>query len=111
MHVILIDNGSGYIFADSRDLEGYSNSGHQTAESAAIAAARLLDTSIGEHGRRYEYQSHNPRDTRSGYHIYRVDIDGSEAVVNVHDGQDQDTIEEVEALCDYQGFVTCEGAE
>lgn len=110
MHVILIDNGSGYIWADSRDLSGYSNSDHQDAESAGIAAAKLIDSENGAEARAYEFQRVSPRDTRTGYHVYRVDIGGSEAVTVVHDGQDQETIDEVEALCDYVGFVTCEDA-
>jgi len=108
MHVILIDNGSGYIFGDSRDLVGYSNSDYSDAEKAGIAAAKLIDSDIGEHGRSYDFQRNNPADTRTGYHVYRVDVRGSEAVTVVRDGQDQETIDEVEALCEYEGFVTAE---
>lgn len=95
---ILIDNGSGYIFGDTAD---YAN-----ADLDPIEAARTLDESIGEHGRNYGRICHNPQDGRTGYHIYRADVNGSEAVTVVNDGQDQDTIDAVTENCHYEGFVT-----
>jgi hypothetical protein len=102
---ILIDNDSGYIFADSADLNGKAFTG------TPVEFAAAFDASIGEHGREYEELSHNPRDTSTGYHVYRADIDGSEAVPVIHDGQDQDTIEAVERSCRYEGFVRCKAQE
>jgi hypothetical protein len=102
---ILIDNGSGYIFADSADLEGKIFTGTPVEFVAAF------DASLGEHGREYEELGHNPRDTSTGYHVYRADIDGSEAVPVVQDGQDKETIEAVEQSCRYEGFVRCHRAE
>jgi hypothetical protein len=100
---ILIDNHSGYIFGDTADF----------ATGAALEpcdAARTLDESIGEHGRYYDLMRHNPNDTRGGYHVYRADIDGSEAVAVVHDGQDRETIDAVTQSCRYEGFVTIQDA-
>lgn len=101
---ILIDNGSGYIFGDTADFAGGS-----TLEPCE--AARALDATIGEHGRHYDLIRQNPNDSRTGYHVWRADIDGSEAVAVVHDGQDQETIDAVERDCRYEGFVTVTGGE
>ena len=43
----------------------------------------------------------------TGYHVYRADVRGSEAVPVVQDGQDQDTINAVMELCDYVAFIEC----
>lgn len=101
---ILIDSNSGYIFGDTADYLGGRDPGSMSE------AARLLDESIGEHGRRYEELSRNPRSTQTGYDVYRADIDGSEAVTVVQDGQDQEMIEAVERDCQYVGFVACHSA-
>lgn len=102
---ILIDNNSGYIFGDSADFA----SGNQS-DLTPVEAARLLDESIGEHGREYSELSSQPRDTRTGYAVYRADIDGSEAVPVVYDGQDQETISAVERDCEFVAFVECSRA-
>ena len=61
---ILIDNGSGFIFGDTADLKGYEHLGQ--LEHDAIQAARLVDENeVGVHGRSYEFQRANPRDTRT----------------------------------------------
>ena len=96
---ILIDLDSGYIFGDSADLNGGIYHGDD-----ALEYAQALDASIGCHGRTYEMHS-NGRNQSSGYHVYRADIDGSEAVTVVWDGQDQDTIDAVQASCQYVGFI------
>lgn len=101
---ILIDNNSGYIFGDSADHNGAIFSG--TAEEYAAA----LDASIGEHGRAYEMLSRDPQTSGTGYHVYRADVDGSEAVPVVFDGQDQETIEAVERDCEYVGFIAVKDA-
>ena len=102
---ILIDNNSGYIFGDSADFAT-----HQSDLTPA-SAARLLDESIGEHGRHYVEHSSAPASTVTGYHVYRADVRGSEAVPVVQDGQDQDTINAVIELCDYVAFVECRSGE
>jgi hypothetical protein len=106
MRYILIDNNSGYIFGDSADLDGKTFSG--TPEEFAAA----LDASAGDHTpRSYKLITHNPRTNETGYHVYRADIKGSEAVGVIHDGQDQETIETVERECRYMGFVFAQTRE
>lgn len=96
---ILIDSNSGYIFGDSADLNGRI---FQTDDALEFAAA--LDASIGEHGRSYEWGDADDRH-RSCYHVYRADIDGSDAVTIVHDGQDQETIDSVMRDCRREGII------
>lgn len=98
---ILIDSNSGYIFGDSADLNGKIFVGSPTEYAAA------LDASIGEHGRTYEMLGDDPRDTGTGYRVYRADINGSDAVTTVCDGQNPDEIAAVERDCRYEGFIAC----
>lgn len=103
---ILIDNHSGYIFGDSADLNGKIFAGTPTEYAAA------LDASIGEHGRAYEEVSrHALASNETGYHVYRADINGSDAVVTVQDGQDQEMIEAVERDCEYITTIRCVSGE
>jgi hypothetical protein len=115
MRLILIDNSSGFIFGDTanyligrldewRDNNSDDNS---DTERLSLLAARLLDDSIGEHGREYEFVRYDPLDTRTGYFIYRADIDGSEAVPVVTNGKSQETIDAVRRDCRFEGFVEC----
>lgn len=97
---ILIDSDSGYIFGDTADFAA----GQEI--SRIKDAARLLDESIGERGRTY-LEHDSPRNSVTGYNVYRADINGSEAVPVIHDGQDQKQIDAVEAACEYVGFVEC----
>ncbi len=93
---ILIDNCSGYIFGDSADLKGKLFIG------TPIEFAAALDASIGAQARTYEEVSRYAlASNESGYHVYRVDVYGSEALDVVWDGQDQDTIDAVIENCDY----------
>ena len=101
---ILIDNHSGYIFGDSADLNGKIFAGTPMEFAAA------LDASIGEHGRTYE-PGFWPICSETGYLVYRADVDGSEAVPVVQDGQDQEMIDAVERDCRYEGFILCRGAQ
>jgi len=104
---ILIDIHTGYIFGDTADINGAAISCATT-----IDAARALDESIGQHGRSYEGGTRSDlRSGRDGYIVYRTDIDGSEAVPVVFDGQDPETIAAVEQLCRYEGVVLTGGAE
>jgi hypothetical protein len=96
---ILIDNPSGYIWGDSADLDGKIFTG------TALEFAKALDESIGGEGRSYAEQSHYASN-EPGYHVYRADIDGSDAVTIVRDGQDQETIDTVTEACRYEGFIT-----
>jgi len=97
---ILIDNCSGYIYGDTADIDGKSY-----FHISPVEAARLVDESIGEYGRTYTEQSHDPRATVDGYHVYRADVRGSDAVGNIPDGQDQEMIEAVTRDCEYVCFV------
>lgn len=96
----LIDNHSGYIFADTADLNGPAR------DESPTDAARRLDESVGEFGRSYEETSHKPRDTRPGYNVY-ADVSMSDVIPAVRDGQDQETIETVERECKWVSFVEC----
>ena len=77
----MVDSNSVYVFADSADLDGRTFSGTPDEFAAAF------DGLIGVHGRCYELLSHDPRDGRGGYDVYRVD-DG--VVLGVIGGQDQE---------------------
>jgi hypothetical protein len=100
---ILIDNNSGHIFGDTADYACAMQSDWiAKSESDLIEAARVLDESIGEHGRKYSFHSRNPRSTVTGYDVYDASRD---QVVCVQDGQDREMIDEVESSCDYLGFV------
>jgi hypothetical protein len=95
MRYIIQDNYTGYIWGDSADFG--ANPENMTD------ACRMLDESLGEHGRVY---SEVPRlSGDSGYVVYRADINGSEAVTVIHDGQDRETIEAVERDCRLLGYV------
>ncbi len=99
---ILIDNDSGYIFGDTADYNGKI----YTAKSPADAARELDETIVKQHGRTY-VETSRPSDGRTGYHVYRADVGGSDAVTTVTDGEDQEMIDAVMADCDYVCFVEC----
>jgi hypothetical protein len=93
---ILIDSNSGYIWGDSGDIDGPAR------DEAPIDAARRLDESLREYGRIYtEVNAHELDGNQSGYRVYCADVDGSEAVPLVVDGQNPETIREVKELCRY----------
>jgi hypothetical protein len=115
MRLILIDSSSGFIFGDTANsrlgrldewIDNNSDAIGDT-ERLSLLAARLLDDSIGEHGREYEFVRYEPPDTRTGYFIYRADINGSDALPVVTDGQNQETIDAVHRDCRFEGFVEC----
>lgn len=102
---ILIDNNSGYIFGDSADLDG------RIFEGSALEFAKALDEHIGGEPREYVEHRAYPSTTASGYHVYRADVNGSDAVTVVWDGQDQETIDAVVRDCRYEGFIETMAAE
>lgn len=102
---ILIDNYTGYIWGDSADLDG------QIFAGTAPEFAAAIDASLGNHGRTYTEQGRPDASTQNGYHVYRADVDGSDAVTIVHDGQDQATIDAVIESCRYENFIAFERAE
>ena len=103
-HYIIQDAYTGYIWGDTRDINGAPY-----AADSIIDACRALDQSIGGEPREYEEVSRLDGD--SGYIVYRVDINGSEAVAVIHDGQSAETIEAVERDCDLVGHVQWKCAE
>jgi hypothetical protein len=103
---ILIDSNSGFIFGDTADYAAGQQSGLDP-----ISAARLLDESIGQHGRSYEMIRHDPRTTAAYYRVYRADVGGSDAVAVVQNGQDQEMIDAVERGCEFVGCVLVSDAE
>jgi hypothetical protein len=107
---IVIDNCSGYIFGDTADICGRTLSlGDQDEDF--IAACRAIDESVLETGRAYTVLGyHNPRllaANEGGYLVYRADIDGSEAVPVIDDGQDRELIAAVERDCRLVAIVRC----
>lgn len=56
-------------------------------------------------GREYIEPRRQP-DGASGYFVYRADMNGSDAVPTIWDGQDRETIEAVERDCSPEGFIS-----
>lgn len=98
---ILIDDASGFIWSDTGDLDGPAR------QESPVDAARRTDEHFCEFSRTYTEHGPDYRPNGAGaYHVYRADIDGSEAVSLVWDGQDQATIEDVETLCRKVAVIT-----
>lgn len=116
---ILIDNYTGYIWGDSADLDGkvfvptgMPTFGSAMVENAALEYAAALDASTGTHGRTYDTcNRHDLASNETGYHVYRADVNGSDAVALVHDGQDQETIDAVVRDCQYVTSIRVTSAE
>jgi hypothetical protein len=104
---ILIDNDSGYIWGDTLDLPlNASDLSGMDWREAAETAARALDQHIGgARERTYVVEERNPADTSTGYHVYRVDVRGSDVIGAVFDGQDQETIDAVTEQGEYFAYV------
>lgn len=106
---ILIDNYSGYIFGDTADLplshliDGAPAREHDL--TPALAARWLDEAEVGDYGRTYTLLPYAPLSTQSGYLVYRADVDGSDAVPVVQDGQDAEAISAVVRDCEFVGFV------
>lgn len=104
---IMIDAHTGYVFGDTADINGRAVSCDDIIE-----AARTLDTEvIGGPTRTYREVHRSDLENDTGYHIYRADVGGSEAVPVVTDGQDRETIQAVLDHCEYAGSVACESEE
>lgn len=95
---ILVDSSTGYIFGDTSDFAA-----SQQIDSPEHAA-QLLDEHIGAPASKYELMRNRANDA-PGYFVYRADINGSDAVPVVCDGQDQATIDGVTDSCEFVGFV------
>lgn len=98
---ILIDNASGYVWADTSDIDGKAVPVETPEE-----ACRVVDESLGVHGRQYA-EATRLASNETGYHVYRADIDGSEVVPLIEDGQDPDTIQAVQDSCLKVALIRC----
>ena len=104
MHLILIDNHSGFIFADTRDMNEWSSSDYTDAEEAVIKASQMTDR-INGNGNRHDNYTIELNALFVNERGYRVDTDKGEQVPVVYDGQNQELIDAVMEHCDYMGFV------
>ena len=96
-----IDSNTGYIFFDTGDLAGAAR---QETPTEAVERFETFENLRG--GGTVEYVEHSRApDGASGYEVYRADINGSEALPIVYDGQDQEAIEAVERDCEHACFV------
>lgn len=106
---ILIDNASGYIWGDSADFMAGDQGDYTPAE-----VAQALDANVGALHGSTQYEDTTMAGLASnetGYYVYRADIDGSEAVTVVHDGQDAETIRAVVNSCRYVTSLRRVGGE
>ena len=107
---IIIDNASGYIYGDTADFNGKFAQA-QTDGGAPIDACRELDEEIIRvFGRTYENVS-SLASNETGYLVYRADINGSDAVATVEDGQSQEMIAAVVASCPLVATIRCVSVE
>jgi hypothetical protein len=95
---IIIDAWTGYIWADTRDFSPLLEYGTTPAE-----ACRIMDEGIGTFGQTYREVPRLNADT--GYIIHRADVEGSEAVSIVHDGQSAEEIAAVRKHCPIVAYV------
>jgi hypothetical protein len=112
-HYIVMDATTGYLFYDTRDLpvdhviDGYAMRHHTLDEKLAC---RWGDEAVAKvYGRTYSETTRH--DASAGYHVFRVDVDGSEAVPVVWDGQSQEMIDAVERYCVYVASFICKDQE
>ncbi|MGA8169819.1 MAG: hypothetical protein WB816_03120 [Methylocystis sp.] len=115
MRLILIDDISGFIFGDTANyrlgrldewIDNNSDNDGDT-ERLSLLAARLLDDSIGEHGREYQFVDHDLDHAGAGYSVYRANIDGLDSPPIVIDGRNREAIDAVRRDCRLEGFVEC----
>lgn len=107
MRLIAIDNHSGYIFGDSADINGTIWAGEDVTDFLAA-----MEASFGEYGGTYEaVPRRDLASNESGYHVYRADVCGGEAVRVIDNGQDRDLIAAVIRDCEYVGTFRCVEAE
>jgi len=97
MRYIIFDNPTGYIWGDSADFARFGI----RAPVDMLEACRLLDESLGEHGRTYEQVDRFDFLNDSGYVVY----EGADRLPIVQDGQNKEEIEAVLRDCQLLGFV------
>lgn len=91
MRLILINTTTGYIDGDTADFLAGTDWEH-TPESAVRRLVDHIGSTEASQGAEYA--------------VYRADINGSEAVPVVMDGQDRETIEAVEESCENLGVFS-----
>lgn len=96
---IIQDAYTGFIWGDTADFAVGRHFDEITE------ACEALDQSLGTYDRTYE-EVYGGLRSDTGYIVYRADVDNSEAVPIVQDGQDQETIDAVEHSCVVAGYVT-----
>lgn len=117
MRLILIDHDSGYIFGDTADMPTDHVIDDEAMRDHAITptlAARWLDEAVvREFGRVYVQHGpdYRPAANEPAYHVYRADVNGSDAVGVAWDGQDPEEIAAVERDCRKIAVVTWSSAE
>lgn len=105
---ILIDNCSGYIWGDTADYNGKMANAQRQSLGPVEAARELDELVVGCYGREYEEVSrYTLASNETGYHVYRADVRGSDAVPTVTDGQSGEQIADVERECEYVTTIRC----
>jgi hypothetical protein len=90
------------VWGDSADIDG------KIFVGTPIETAAAIDASLGVHGRSYEEVARRAlASNECGYHVYRADVNGGEAVPVVQDGLDEETIQAVERDCEYVTSIRC----
>lgn len=122
--LIIQEAHSGFLWADSALFQpahcaDYSAGGFDPSgpccDANILAAIRTMQWEIGDLDQQWEIVSR--RDARilagrDGYIVWRADVDGSDAVAAIQDGQDMDTIRAVERGCELVAVVAkCDGQE
>ncbi len=99
-HYIIVCVYSGLIWGDTRDFDGEAYNA-----SSVVDACRRLDESVyGTEGREYEEVTRLDGDT--GHAVYRVDINGVDAVPVFEESNDYRTyIEAMQNKCQFEGYV------
>lgn len=96
--LILIDAASGFIFGDTADRWWKMDEGHP---AGPLEAAESLDRALMLDTVGLSYEKVSRHDGRATYHVLRADVDGSDTIPAVWDGQDQDMIDAAWRNCAY----------
>ena len=97
---IIQDAFTGYLWGDTADFAAGKDF------DGIVDACRLLDESVDPSAATTrEYEEVSRLSGASGYLVYRADINGSDAVPVVYDGQSKEAIEAVETSCELVGYV------
>jgi hypothetical protein len=92
---ILIDNNSGFIFADTANLRGFDN-GAADGNAAIIDAVRCLNAGMKLDPDTFSYEVGNAYGANDEYTVYRANAD----MATIYDGQNKSEIELVEESCE-----------